>query len=314
LTALALAAALGGSAAAAAVPATTGARPVDYRFHYLSPYTGLEYDHDSRAAGSDRKLTTFRLPTDFGVLAGRILVGELLSRIVLEHEDSGLRSVVDYVHADTLGNVDIHLAFPERNEDVYYKTDDREADNVVVVSRTGPDCSTLESTGLYLATREASRLLIHDYDLSLQPPGHLERITAAVVFAESLTALDDGCRGAHDPAAGVCYFDHESYGACSRCCDGEADMFSLVCNLGKAAVCHAPWCKKVGSVICGGLKNLYVDTCVSVMCKGKPGDPDCPPDQECGEVEESSCWEFCGITRRSVCGTCPAGKSCCAPM
>lgn len=311
---LALSAALGGSTVGARDQLARDMRPVEYRFHYTSPYTGLHYSYQTLTGTPDGEVTAFGLRTGNGALTGRILVGEMLSRIVLTHEDSGLRSVVDYVIGDVPGSRDVHLSFPERNEDVYYKTDDQSAGNIRVVSRTGPDCETLESTGLYLAQKEAVRLLIADCDLSSRPPVHLEQIAAAVLFSWSLVGLNDGCRGTHDPSAGKCYFDHDTYEPCRECCEDESGLFSLVCQVAKGMGCRDPWCKKLGSVICGGLKDAYYDTCARVMCNGKPGDPNCPPDQECGVVQGSSCWQFCGITQRSVCGRCPLDQSCCAPL
>jgi hypothetical protein len=311
---LAVSAALGGSAAKARNQLASGPRPVECRFHYTSRYTGLQYSYDTRTGAPDGEVTAFRLQTSNGELTGRIFAGEMLSRIVLTHEDSGQSSVVDYVIANGPGFQDVHLAFPERNEDVYYRTDDRAADNISVVSRTGPDCTTLESTGLYLSQKQAIRLLVTDRDLSSRPPDHLEQIAAAVLFSWSLVGLVDGCQGAHDPSAGKCYFDHETYDPCRQCCEDEGGLFAFVCNLGKGMGCKDPWCKKLGSILCGGLRDAYAHTCANIMCNGKPGDPKCPPGQECGLVQGSSCWEFCGITQKSVCGKCPRNQSCCAPI
>lgn len=312
--ALALSATVGGPAVKARERAATDRRPVDYRFRYTSRYTGIHYGYETRTGAPDGAVTAFELRTGNGELTGRILTGEMMSRIVLTHEDSGLRSVVDYVTANVLGYRDIHLAFPERNEDVYYRTYDQADDNISVVSRTGPDCTTLKSTGLYLSQQEAIGLLVAESDLSPRPPGHLEQITAAVLFSWSLVGLVDGCRGAHEPAAGKCYFDYETYDGCKDCCEDEGGLFNLVCQVAKGVGCKDPWCRKLGSVICGGFKEVYMHTCMRVMCNGKPGDPNCPPTQECGLVQGSSCWEFCGITQRSVCGKCPPGQSCCAPI
>lgn len=311
---LALSAALGGPAVKAGDRLTSDTRSVGHRHHYTSPYTGLQYSYETRTGTPEGPVTVFGLQTGHGALTGRIVAGEMLSRIVLTHEDSGLRSVVDYVVGDVPGSRDIHLAFPERDEDVYYRTDDQAADNIHVVSRAGPDCGTLKSTELYLSQAEAVRLLAADRDLSSRPPGHLDQIAAAVLFSWSLVGGVDGCRGEHDPSAGKCYFDYDTYDECRDCCDDEGGLFALVCRVAKSMGCKDPWCKKLGTVICNGLKDVYYNTCMRVMCNGKPGDPKCPPDLPCGVVPGSSCWEFCGITQRSVCGKCPFDQSCCAPI
>jgi hypothetical protein len=297
----------------------TGATPTDarvagYRFHYTSPYTGLQYDYDTRTGVPGGDVTSFRLSTEAGDLIGTILVGDLLSRIVLIHAESGLRAVLDFVKADVPGRGNVHLSFPERDEDAYFKADEAAADGVTFVSRVGPDCASLLSTGLLLAVEDAIRTLAADADLSPNPPAHLQQISAAVFFSRSLVDRLDGCRRAQDPAAGRCHLDYEDYLGCRQCCEEDAALLAVMCKVGSNVVCKGPWCKALRKVFCGGLMEFHEGVCVTVMCNGKTGDPNCPPEQLCGEVEGSSCWEFCGITRKSVCGKCPPRQDCCAPM
>lgn len=300
--------------AATALRAGSGTLDGEYRFHYTSPYTGLEYDYTTAGEAPDGDVTAFRMRLDAGDLVGKIRVDDPLTRIALLHPGSGLRVVVDFIASEIPGQSYIHLVLPERDEEVHFKTEDGERAGLTVRFRRGPDCATLESTGLHLAQQEAIRRLTQDHELSPQPPDHLAQITTALLFTGSLLPLVEDCGSAPVPTAGACYFDYDDYFDCVDCCDGEARIFSIACKAGKTILCKHSWCRRLVAHLCGAIEHAYLNDCVDIMCIGKEGDPSCPPTQMCGTVPGSSCWFFCGITQRSVCGKCPAGKSCCAPL
>jgi hypothetical protein len=234
-----------------------------------------------------------------------------MSRIVLTHDETGRRVVVTYTSSSVEESSDVHLWLPDTDEHVYYKIYDRDPESPTIVADSGPDCPSLASSDLFRASREAFELLARDYDLAPHKPHHLIQVSSAVIFSQALVYLVEGCQGFDDPEAGRCHAD-ATFSGCTGCCEEEAAIFELVCLLGRT-LCPYPWCNSI-ALVCGGLQNLYVDECQDVQCNGKPGDPFCPPQQQCGTVAGSTCWAVCGITQRSVCGKCLLNQVCCAPI
>jgi len=282
-----------------------------YPFRYFSPVSALEYDYDT-AGGSPRgTVTAFRVNTSFGALSGRITDSYSMGRIELTHDETGQRSVLTHTPSSVEDFSYVHLWFPDTDTHVYYKFDDRDPASPTIVADSGADCPSLSSSPLFRASREAVELLAQDFDLAPHKPHHLIQVSSAVVFSQALVYLVEGCEGFDDPEAGRCHFD-DTFSGCSACCEEEAAIFALICMLGKT-LCPFSWCGSIG-FICGGVQNVMADTCVEVQCNGKTGDPDCPPEQQCGTVAGSTCWAVCGITQKSVCGKCPPNQECCAPI
>jgi len=282
-----------------------------YPFRYFSPVSALEYDYDTAGSSPNGTVTAFRINTSVGPLSGRILDGYSMSRIVLTHDETRQRVVLTYTPSSVEASSDIHLWLPDTDEHVYYKIDDRDPGLPAIVADSGPDCPSLTSSALFRASREAVELLARDYDLAPHKPHHLIQVASTVIFSQALVYLVEGCEGFDDPEAGRCHAD-DTFSGCSACCEQEAAIFALICMLGRT-MCPFPWCNSAGFV-CGGIQALLADTCVDVQCNGKVGDPACPPEQQCGTVSGSTCWAVCGITQKSVCGTCPPNQECCAPI
>jgi hypothetical protein len=289
-------------------------RPGEAYFRYESPHTGLEYEYATRAGLPGDDVTAFRISTRSGILAGKLHADELLSRIVLSHLPTGQRAVIDLVQAEPPRGGDIHVSFSDRDEHAHFRFAREGSGGLVLVSGAHPAESDRERAALRLALDEAAWALAADSDREPRPPAHLAQVSAAVFFSRTLMARLDGGPGEDVPAAGRCHLDFDTYQDCVACCDEETELFNVICHVSMGVLCRGPWCRLTRYVVCGGLSELHEDTCVSVMCNGKHGDPGCPPDQMCGDVQGSSCWQFCGITQRAVCGHCPMDLVCCAPM
>lgn len=283
-------------------------------FGYQSEVSPLRYGYSTDTGRADGDVSGFVIETDHGKLIGRISVADLQSRVVIQHDETGTRSIATWAESGEEGIADAHLSFPERDEHVFVRIAKGDPASPELVAGRGPDCPSLEHSPWYLAQKDALRRLLYDYGLTAEAPRHLVQIAAAIGFTRSLVTEGGGCLGFNEPAAGRCHAGYSGFDECSACCETEADLFALVCMVGRA-FCPAPWCNNVGAYFCGGLRNLMADSCLSVQCNGKPGDPGCTPAVQCGDVPGSSCWYVCGITQRSVCGQCAfPTQACCAPI
>jgi hypothetical protein len=283
-------------------PAAGAAAPLSYN----GGPEGVSYQYSTATGESSGELRGFEMETHHGALAGQIETIGGYGRITLTHVESGSMAVTTFSRSATGSFHDVHLTFPDLNEDFYFRTPS-DGGEARLVARGSTDCEVVAANPLVRAMRDARETLESEIASTAQSPTHLLGIAGAVRVSEGLLQLG-GCVDGRRSDAGACYYDTNTYGACAACCNDESNAVGVVCGAATFA-CGTPTCRKLVVMGCSVAVALANGVCTSHNCNGKPGNPGCTfPKPACPGL----CMQFCGPGWSSTCGECPMGRECCS--